>query len=541
MVRKVRFAVLALSCVLLLSGNWSKAQSLQPVWSQRFQKEIHWYTRTSPGILLVKWGKSLSAIDGVEGKLLWTMEDLELDDVHGMLTPWPDRGRNALEVPGMGVLLLNRVMMPGNTEGRLLALKLETGDRLWDAPELDDLTAIVPEYGTSEVVVVSLKLQRKRMAGNAAASAAVFGATKGGLILPLDYPSRYEFTRLDALTGKAQWSSEFPHTFSSPIQSLLRAGDIVFLDVGHTSVGSVNLSDGKYSVREISKWSGKGDMPRPLFALDNQAFYGRDTIAAVDVGKHQVNWETDTLGRVTGVIAENNEIIALGEHQIVALDAKTGKEHWEEKTHGHTTNIVWDKASDTLVYADGKGLHALERATGTSRLKVPWTDELRWHEIRLASPATVLLFGLEHVRGYNFKTGKQLFEEGEVKAIFRPCEFADHWPVPENGQDLGTFAAQPTQDQWDAVRKVTLLSKNLLNRLDACAGPDMDAYQTEGAPGKTRLWWVDEKDNQQVGFRLIGPHRDVSRSLGMVFGVDNKDWNRIWGAAIKNWSTATKN
>ena len=421
-------------------------------------------------------------------------------------------------------------------------MKLETGDRLWDAPELDDLTAILPEYGTHDVVVVSLRLQRKRMAGEAAASAALAAATKAGVLaLPPDYPIRYEFRRLDALDGQVQWSSEFPHTFSSPIQSLLRAGDILFVDVGHTSVGSVSLSDGKYFVREISKWSGKGDMPRPLLAVDRQVFYGHDTIAAVDVGNDKVNWETDTLGRVTGVIAENNGIIALGEHQIVALDAQTGEEHWSEKTHGHTTNLVWDKASDTLVYADGKGLHVLECATGKSRLRVPWVDDQRWHEIRVASPETVVLFGSEHVRAYNFKTGKELFEEGKVKAFFRPCEFADHWPAPENGQDSGMFAAQLSQEEWDAVQKVTLLSKSLFHRLDACAGPYMDAFETEGEPGKTRLWWVDEKDNQQVGFRLLGPHHDVSRSLGMVFGVDNKDWNRIWGAAIKNWNAAATN
>ena len=42
---------------------------------------------------------------------------------------------------------------------------------------------------------------------------------------------------------------------------------------------------------------------------------------------------------------------------------------------------------------------------------------------------------------------------------------------------------------------------------------------------------MDETTNEPLKFNVVGKLHDVSRSMGMVFGVD-VDGKRIWGAEI---------
>jgi hypothetical protein len=63
MIPRLRFHSLICLCVFCLSAGSALSQSLEERWRKEFPKEISWYVRTSPGILLVKAGKSLTAID----------------------------------------------------------------------------------------------------------------------------------------------------------------------------------------------------------------------------------------------------------------------------------------------------------------------------------------------------------------------------------------------------------------------------------------------------------------------------------------------
>src|SRR5580700_5495414 len=105
---------------LCLAPRIAAAQSTELKWQKIFAKEISWYVRTSPGILLVKSDKGLTALDGSDGRQLWELPDVEpgginLRNISGLLL----RGKNILEVPGLGVLLINRVKLSGDSAGRL--------------------------------------------------------------------------------------------------------------------------------------------------------------------------------------------------------------------------------------------------------------------------------------------------------------------------------------------------------------------------------------------------------------------------------------
>ena len=124
-------------------------------WSQEFAKPVDWYVRTSAGIIVAKSGKSLVGIDEINGSLLWTLSDLDLDKPglwRGSRYSSDGRAHDVMEIPGMGILLLNRVRLPGDKEGRLMAVNLETGKRLWDRKATDELMTAIPLYATGETI-----------------------------------------------------------------------------------------------------------------------------------------------------------------------------------------------------------------------------------------------------------------------------------------------------------------------------------------------------------------------------------------------------
>jgi len=126
----LRFRVFVLGCVWLCFPSFAFPQSLEPRWKHDFPKEINWYVRTSTGILLVRWGKTLTAVDGVDGRQLWELTNIEPSTFYDRDTAESARGKNLLEVPALGIVLLNRVKLAADAEGKLIALNLDTGQRL---------------------------------------------------------------------------------------------------------------------------------------------------------------------------------------------------------------------------------------------------------------------------------------------------------------------------------------------------------------------------------------------------------------------------
>ena len=73
----VKSHLLSVLCVLLFVGSPANSQTLKVMWSKQFGQVVSWYVRTSPGILLVRVGKSLIAVDEIEGRQLWMFPVVE--------------------------------------------------------------------------------------------------------------------------------------------------------------------------------------------------------------------------------------------------------------------------------------------------------------------------------------------------------------------------------------------------------------------------------------------------------------------------------
>jgi len=387
MIPRLRFHSLICLCVFCLSAGSALSQSLEERWRKEFPKEISWYVRTSPGILLVKAGKSLTAIDALDGRQLWVLPDLGLN---GLAEMGEVRGKNLLEIPGMGALLLNRVKLTGDSEGRLIGLNLMTGERLWDHPQIDDLMSAIPLQGSRDIVLVSLRLERKTLVRNLILTA---GEGPPALILPF----RLEFQRLDPITGKVQWNAEYPRTFYPGKVSVAASGDHLFVNYSNGIVGSIDPATGKQLWEEGSKALGSNSPPLSLEMANGRLIYGLKNVRAVDPATDRVSWEIDKLGKITGLSVCDGVAVAAGDRNVAAVDAGTGAELWRKQTHGHSTNILWEKQSDVLVYVDGKGLHTVERRTGKSLLDARLPRDYHPIFIRLASREVVVTIARDEV------------------------------------------------------------------------------------------------------------------------------------------------
>jgi hypothetical protein len=137
------------------------------------------------------------------------------------------------------------------------------------------------------------------------------------------------------------------------------------------------------------------------------------------------------------------------------------------------------------------------------------------------------------VRGYDLETGKQLFRAGKLVGFFPSIASQDHWPMTAaDGEDM-TIENRPLAAYGSSgvVPAGTLLSGTFLDRIKVGAGVkdgSLDAYETEDEKGDRTAWWVDATAKRQIVFRVSDEQRDISRPMGVIFGVHR---NQIWGAS----------
>ena len=271
-----------------------------------------------------------------------------------------------------------------------------------------------------------------------------------------------------------------------------------------------------------------------MYMANGWLIYGSADVQAVDPVTEKEVWKIEELGRVTGIFVHDGLAVAIGEKMIAAVDSANGTERWRKKTHGHTTNLVWDQESDRLVYADWKGLHSVERTSGKTVLDAAMDVESQPYQLRMASLECVLTIGYHETDCFSVKTGKKLFTEGKLSGMFRSEAFLDEWPMPENGQAPQRMVPAPSgETEWESIRKGTLLSADGLKNLEMSSFEReglLDAYQTESKQGVRKIWWVDGQTNRQMVIHPLAKQHDVSRQLGNVFAVDGK---MLWAAKIK--------
>src|SRR5882724_8697228 len=102
---------------LFISAAGLRAQN----WTTRLDKTVRVYQTTDMGVVIVGTEKSVYAVDGATGDILWRRKDAELDE------------NDVAPVPGSDLLLLS---FEKGERTRIEAVDLMTGNRIWRSDKI---------------------------------------------------------------------------------------------------------------------------------------------------------------------------------------------------------------------------------------------------------------------------------------------------------------------------------------------------------------------------------------------------------------------
>ncbi len=540
-IRRLCVTVAIVSCVLCATPVFAQDQWPATVWEKQFPKHIDWYARTSSGVLLVRSGKSLTALDAVDGHQLWEMQDLELGGA-----PDPEnRGENILEIPGLPVLLVNRAKRHDAAEGELLGVDLWTGKILWHQPELGDLLQLLPLYDSGRVLVVWKSADKiKNALITTATTAAAIGAgyavpgldlAVGAVASGQNYHYHLGLRLLNPLDGSADWSAEFPRSLTPGFTVFRPIGGQVFLYgyqmSGELLVGKVDLQTGQRAWDQPEHHTlGLRYLPI-IRAGGGRLFVSSTGVAAIDENSGAIVWKAPKLGQLSALDLENGSVLVAGEKGAFALDEGTGAVQWQfdAKTKVVTALIFHDEHAIAL--CSRSKLQVVDSISG----KVLREGRVHLTHDPIAAMqigrTLLLTVGPSETSMFDISTAKQVWSEQSVGSPAPPVTpMTAHTVANTPGLVLTEDLQLQLNQNWDKLVKAAGNdpAANLgLQRLRPLVDdpslqttPMVPLYGDLDPTGGFSLWLVDTATGtKRVIKTFAGTQPDASASLGRIFLV----------------------
>lgn len=503
----------------LLSFSWCAADAqLQPLttaWEKEFTQSINWYVRTSAGVLLVRAGKSLSAIDGVEGRQLWSIPSVEIagGDV---------RGKNLLEIPGSPIVLVNRAVLPGQESGHLLAIDVWSGAIQWQQSEIDDLLQIIPFYDSGRVLLITTKTDKPLKVLTLVQQAASTYYVGG------PYPFRPQMTLLDPRTGHAEWKAEYPRVFLPRFLDFREWNGQVYLheclDIGGFVLGRVDMKDGErlweFTKDELVSYG----VPPPLqFADERVIFAAKDVIAFRADSKDSV-WSVRHLGKIHEIVVHQKLILGTGARGAFAIESRNGALRWNVKSAGEATNPVVYEPENALVFFDKAHLFVLDVETGRVLRRTEHRFGSQPRFIRSMGGRFVVAVGDDNAVLYDIATGEYLTALARPTAEFPSVNFAVKQYSPEFGApNAPVDLRRQLRDGWGKISAAW--EQNAANQVGIVrlksfmAADSTTVYGKKSASDSWKFWCVNPTTGAVQQFAGTGSQADASSSLGLAYLV----------------------
>jgi outer membrane protein assembly factor BamB len=556
--RKTAFALCGLLAWCAASGFvGAKAQSPSPTpgppvaWEHQFPQNIEWYVRTSAGILLVRSAESLTAIDGVDGAQLWTLSNLVLPSGSAL---------DVMEIPDFSILLINRArLLPGDTQ-YLLGVDLWTGQIVWQRPALDEIWQVVPLADSDRVLLLTIK-DRKNFV-------TLPGPQVNRSLLP-------EMVLLYPRTGQADWTSEYPTGVLPVYLEVREAADQLYF-CEYTPWGGVNLGrldpagghrlwefeepinndEGFTPVKEFSsqEMSREVDAP-PLtqfvpmarvegfvdadvppflqFVGDRVVFTGI-RLFALDPASNKPAWTAPDLGKIYGIVADQDVILGSGDEGAFAIGAHDGKIRWRFKSKGRATNPLWDAQDGALLFCDDENFTELEAATGKVLRETPHHLGSAPLFIRRVGSKFIVAVGKKDAVLLNIATGEasEVFPRPDLE--LQSATFLVSWKNPAGFPDPPADLEWQLAARWPQIAMETGPSQGILTwhaRMKLFLNSDaLPLYANKTGDAAWELRRVDPATGAMQTFDATGERPDANPALGLVYLVEGD--NRLRAVRI---------
>jgi outer membrane protein assembly factor BamB len=326
---------------------------------------------TELGVLVVGTEKSLYAVSGETGEVLWRRKNVRLDET------------DVAPVPGTDIVLLS---FENGDRTRVEATDLFTGDQLWRSDKVKGgvmQMAVDTDNRLLAAVFVKDTKSRPRDGFKRRAVVHVFDLSTGNELWDYKVESEIEMMPVGWSEDKEK---ETEYTLDNYHPPLFLDGRLYLFYEG---VASLDARTGKERQRERFRTNEEGlalTEADPIF--DERVIYtsGRGHVRAVSRESGEEIWEAKDLGltpemllTADGVLfvrtggqftrLRDGETVGRGAYGVSAIDARTGKIIWRYKgADKGITNLALPDSS-TVVIADRDDLIMIDAATGKRRAK----------------------------------------------------------------------------------------------------------------------------------------------------------------------------
>jgi len=373
------------SCTLLLLLFSSLCVSAQ-TWTAKLDKDIRFYQPTEMGLLIAGTEKSLYAIDGASGDIVWRRKDTSLDET------------DVAPVPGTDLLLLS---LEKSDKARIEAVDILTGDSIWRSDKIKGAVMQIAVDSESNLLAVVLAKDAKNKARD--------GFKRRPLLHVLDLATgdelwKYEIGEVEMMP--ARWSDDSDKDVDYTLDNYYPP---VFVDgrlyVFYEGVTSFDARSGKERMREKYRVNEAGfalTEAEPVFTESSIYVSGHGRVRAISRRTGDTDWEAKDLGltpemmllgdllyvRTGGQFTrlKDGETTERGPYGVSAIDTRSGKVLWRYKgaDKGITNLVLPDR--NTIAIADRDDLVFLDATNGKRLSRVS-------HKVERAS------FGLLNDRG----------------------------------------------------------------------------------------------------------------------------------------------
>src|SRR5688572_8168262 len=351
--------LLSLFCIACLFVTYSYTQ---PTWEAKLDSKVGFYQSTDFGILIAGTEKSLYAIDGQTGSVVWRRKTGKIDET--AVTP----------VPNTDLILFSRDL---GSKSRLEAVDLLSGSRIWESEKVKgDVMQLTLDPENDLLAVVLVKDTRGR-----------FGS---------EVKKRPIVHMLQLSTGDEIWQKELDASVEM-MPARFREGDVNFtldnyraplmldgrLFLFYEGSTSYDARTGKEKEREKFKVNENGlalTEADPVFDESHIYISGRGRIRAIERQSGRETWKAEDLGNCAEMFLigttlfartggqftrlKDGELQEKGPYGVSALDTSTGKTIWRYKgADKGLTNFMFADAN-TIVIADRDDLITINAQTG---------------------------------------------------------------------------------------------------------------------------------------------------------------------------------
>jgi outer membrane protein assembly factor BamB len=398
---KVR-APLACLFLLLCGVAWAAAA---PNWSTKLDGRVLFYQATELGVVVVATERSLYAVDGETGDVLWRRKNLRLDET------------DIAPVPGTDMILLS---LERGDKTRMEATDLLTGETIWQSEKARGAVmqmAVDTEANLLAVVMVRDARERARE-----------GFKRKPVAHMLDLGSGRELWKHELESEVEMMPVEWSEKDKTPY-TLDNYRPPVFLDnrlyLFYEGVTSLDMRTGKERQREKFRVNEEGlarTEADPV--LDERYIYttGRGRVRAVSRRTGEEVWEAKDLGLTPETVLardvlyvrtggqftrlRDGETVERGPYGVSAIDTSSGKVIWRYKGADRgITNIALPDAS-TIIIADRDDLIFLDAQTGKRRAKSSHHIE-RAAFVLINERGEGVVGGRDEIAGFDLGTGRE--------------------------------------------------------------------------------------------------------------------------------------